>query len=186
LHLIKVIPHGVYADLYPSLEIGASTAAEAIEGWSRQVGIKLSDERIAEVVGFDSDEKLMAPTEVTELHVVPALIGGGGGFGKILVGTLMIVGSIFLIPISPALGMALMTAGISMVIGGVMQLFMKSPSLSKEDDPDASKYIGSGRMTTAIGTLIPIGGGRMLIGGQYLSLQVNSNELVIGQFPATP
>ena len=85
-----------------------------------------------------------------------------------------------------ALGIGMISAGVGMVLGGVMQLFMKSPTSSKEDDPEASKYIGAGNNTTAIGTPMPIGGGRMLIGGHYLSLQVNSSELAMGSFPEQP
>jgi predicted phage tail protein len=191
LQLIKVIPHGYLAKLYEPVAIAATTAAEAIEGWGRQFGqgsVPVMQKHVVEVIDFDTDEKLAAKTDVTEIHLVPAMLGGGGGIGKIIIGGVLIVAGVLVsaIPGMQVLGTALISAGIGMVIGGVMQLFMKSPSVSKEDDPEASKYIGTGKNTTAIGTLIGIGGGRMLIGGQFLSLQVNSSELVHGSFPATP
>ena len=59
-------------------------------------------------------------------------------------------------------------------------------SISKTKDPDPSKYIGTGKNTTAIGTPIGFGGGRMRIGGQFLSVQVNAVDIVYGTFPVTP
>lgn len=185
MQLIRVIPHGYLATLYQAGEIAAETAAEAIEGWSRQVGVV--GRPLCEVLDFDTDVKLVAKTEVAELHLVPAMFGGGGGIGKILIGSVLIAAGVLLTPVvGPTVGGAMIAAGIGMVIGGAMQLFMKSPSLSKEEDPEASKYIGTGRNTTGIGTIIGIGGGRTMIGGHYLSLQVNSSEMVFGSFPTNP
>lgn len=183
MHLIKIVPHGILADRYPSFEVGASSAADALEGWSRQVGADRS--MTVQVLDFDTEEKLRADTDVTELHVVPAM-HGGGGVARIAIGALMIVGGILLIPVNPVIASAVIGAGIGMVLGGVMSLFMKSPSVSKEKDPEASKYLGSGKNTAGIGTIIGRGGGRMLIGGHYLSIQVNSNDMVYGSFPVTP
>lgn len=180
MHLIKVIPHGPLR-VYEAFAIAADTAAEAIEGWSRQAGIKGRPQ--VEVVGFETDQSLYDPTEVIELHVVPSMFGGGGKFASIIIGAVEIVAGVI---IGGPLGLALVVAGIGTMIAGIINLFMKSPSLSKQEDPEASKYIGGGKNTTAIGTLIGIGGGRMKIGGQYLSLQVNATDLVYGRFPATP
>jgi len=66
-----------------------------------------------------------------------------------------------------------------------MSMFMKAPSVSASDDPDPSKYLGSKGNTTAIGTLIPKGYGRFPVSGQYMSLQVNSQDMVFGSFPAS-
>lgn len=183
MQLIKLVLHGILKDRYESLEIAASTAAEALEGWSRQVGCDRN--LLVNCVGFDTIEKLTAKTGVTELHLVPALFGGGGALGKILIGAVLI-GLAFIPGIGQVAQMALLSAGIGMAMGGVMQLFMKQPSVSKSEDPPASKYIGSGKNSTAIGTPIGMGGGRMKIGGQFLSLQVNSSDLVHGSFPTTP
>lgn len=188
MQLIKIVLHGILKDKFASFEIAASTAAEAIEGWSRQVGmdqIPMQQRPVMQALGFDTDVKLHAKTDVTELHLAPAMFGGGG-VGKIILGAALIVGGVLLIPVSPILATAMISAGIGMTLGGVMELFMKAPSLSKEEDPEASKYIGSGKNSVAIGTTMGMGGGRMLIGGQFLSLQVNSSDLAYGTFPANP
>lgn len=182
MQLIEVVPSGPLARFYPSLVIGASSVAEAIEGWSRQVSHRVI-KTVMEVPGFATEEKLREKTEVTRIELWPAMFGGSG-FGRILLGAAMI-GLSFLPGIGQALQTALILGGIGNVVGGVMSLFMKAPSISKEEDPEASKYIGGGQNTTAIGTPIPIAGGRILIGGHTMSLQVNSNELVYGTFPST-
>lgn len=188
MQAFKIVLHGILKQRFESFTVAGRCAAEAIEGWSRQIGLSglpLSQRPVIQVVGFDTDEKLYAKTDATELHIMPAMFGGGG-FGKILLGGVMVVAGVLLTPIAPHIGAALIVSGATTALMGVVELFMKSPSLSKEEDPEASKYIGTGKNTTAIGTIIGIGGGRMKIGGQYLSLQVNSSDLVHGTFPATP
>lgn len=182
MHLIEVIPSGPLASRFPKMKIAADTAAEAIEGWSRQASSSRID-TIMEAVGFETEDKLRAPTEVRKIYLYPAMFGGGGKFGQILLGAVLVVAGVV---IGGPVGTALIVSGITTAVMGVFSLFMKAPSLSKEEDPEASKYIGTGRNTTAIGTIIGMGGGRMLAGGQFLSLQVNSSDLVYGSFPATP
>jgi predicted phage tail protein len=179
---------GPLAGKYPSIKVGATSVADAIEGWSRQV----SSQRIPtvmEVPGFETRDLLMAETEVERIELWPAMFGGGS-IGRILVGAALIAIAIW----NPVIGgmvlsqagvTAVAAAGIGLMLGGVMSLFMKAPSLSKEQDPEASHYLGTGRNTTQIGTPIAMGGGRMMLGGQIMSLSVNSSDLVYGQFPET-
>jgi predicted phage tail protein len=191
--LIKL--HGKFAEDYPGeFNIEAHTVAEAIDGWSRQIGfyedLVVDDRPIARVVGCYTDEDLAAPTEQKVIHIVPAMIGGGGNFGKILIGAALIA-SVFVLPgigigLSAAMQGALLGAGIGMALGGVMGLFMKAPSLSKSTDPDASKYLGLSDNTTAIGTVIAYCMGEVPVNGQVLALNVDSNNMVVGTFPASP
>lgn len=184
MKLVRIVPHGSLAK-HGSMAISASTAAEAIEGWSRQCDFG-HIRPVIEVDGFDTDEQLLLPIETEELHIFPAMVGGGGNLVKMVIGTVLIVVGVLLIPTNPALAGALIGAGIGMFISGVMGLFMPSPKMDKPEDQPNSKYIGAGRNTTAIGTLIPMGGGRMLVGGQFLSVQVNEADMLLGKFPATP
>lgn len=189
--MIKIVLHGYLKDKYEDFSIEASTVAEAIEGWSRQTDmVNLPHDRkpVVDVVGFDTIEKLSKPTDVNEIHLIPRMFGGSG-LGKVLLGALFIglsfipgLGQIGQVAISSIL----MTTGIGLVIGGIMQMFMPTPTVDKSDDPDPSKYLGAAGNTTAIGTLIPKGYGRMKVGGQYLSIQVNAQDMVLGAFPTTP
>lgn len=189
--MIKIIPHGPLR-AYPSFEVDADSAAEAIEAWSNQTELKLvpmHEKPVIEVIGFETIEKLEQPTKVKELHLIPRMAGGNGTFGKILLGAAFIglsfipgLGQIGQLAISSALFMT----GVGLMIGGIMQIFMKTPKVQNSDDPEASRYLGSSVNTTAIGTPIPRGYGRLKIGGQFLSVQVNAQDMVYGQFPETP
>lgn len=190
MQLIKVIPHGILAKQFKSFEVAGTTVAEAIEGWSRQLGIDQIpfDKRpVVTVLDHEDEASLYAETTVNEIHLVPAMFGGGA-VGRIIIGGLMIAGGFLLstVPGLQVVGTALISAGIGMVIGGVMELFMKQPKVDKDEGPEASKYLGSGNNTTAIGTIMGMGGGRMKIGGHFLSLQVDSSDMVHGRFPASP
>lgn len=180
---MKVVLHGSLKQ-YPEMEIGGNTVAEVIEGWSRQAGLDLQHPIMIDVLDFDTVDKLTAKTEVIEIHLVPRMYGGKGAFGQILIGAALI-GLSFIPGIGQAVQVALLSAGIGMSIGGVMQFFMKTPTIDKSNDPDPSKYISSRGNTTKIGTLIPKGYGRFKYGGQYLSVQVNAQDMVFGKFPAT-
>ena len=186
--LIKL--HGRFAEDYQTdFEIEAETVAEAIDGWSRQVrfydDLLMEDRPIARVIGFDTIEKLNAPTEQTVIHVVPAMVGGGGKFGQILIGAALI-GLSFVPGIGQVVQTAILSAGIGMALGGVMGLFMKAPTVSGSNDPEASKYLGLSNNTTAIGTPIAFCLGEVPITGQVLALNVDSSDMITGSFPATP
>lgn len=188
LHKIEVVPCGPLAKRFKPVTICASSAAEAIEGWSYQSGmsdVPMYLRPLIQAEGFPTETELRADTDVTRIELYPAMIGGSA-IGKIILGAVLIAAAIFIPGLGQALAIGLLSAGASMMLGGIMQLFMKAPSVSKSEDPEASKYINGAGNTVKIGTLIGIGGGRMMVGGQILSVQVNSNELVYGKFPATP
>lgn len=182
--------HGKFADDYPGeFHIEADTVADAIEGWSRQVGFytdrAYTDRPIVRVLGFKTQDSMYEKTEQKEIHLVPAMCGGGGKFGTIIIGAALIAAS-FIPGIGQAVQVALLSSGIGMTLTGVMGLFMKAPSLSKDKDPDASKYLGLNDNTTTIGTPIAICYGRVPVNGHVLALNVDSNDLVTGAFPASP
>jgi predicted phage tail protein len=190
--LVKIKLHGHLKDRYPEFEVEASSAAEAIEAWSNQTDMRhlpVCDRPIIDVIHFDTEDKLNAKLEAEELHLMPRMFGGKGSFGKILLGAALIglsftgIGAIALG--STTLGAGLFAAGLGLMIGGVMQMFMSTPRVDSSNDPEPSKYLGSIRNTTEIGTLIPKGYGRMKLAGQYLSVQVDAQDMVYGAFPET-
>ena len=181
---MQLIFHGELRKLYgESVTMACDTVADAIEGFSRQQPNWPRDLRI-NAVGFDTEEKLFGPAEV--VHLMPAMAGGGGKFGAILLGAAMI-GATFLLPgISVALKTSLIVSGAMMIAQGVVGLFMKAPSLGKNADPDASKYLGINQNTTAVGTPIIMAWGRIAFAPHWLSLQSDSTNLSYGVFPANP
>jgi predicted phage tail protein len=107
-------------------------------------------------------------------------------FIGIIIGAAMVVAGILLLPTNPALGWSLIASGATMILAGVVQLFMKAPTVSKANDPPASKFLGVNKNTTDIGTPIILAWGRVPIAGHWLSIQADSNKLVLGVFPETP
>lgn len=184
---MKIILHGILAEkIGREFEIKTNRVADALEGLSRQVD--WPRDITVDVIGFDTEEKLRAETDVTEIHVTPAMFGGGGKWGQIILGAVVAaVGAavFFFVPGGQSIGISLMISGGTMMLAGVIQLFMKAPTVDKSEDPPASKFLGNSKNTTAIGTLITMAWGRVKLGGHWLSVQVNSNDLVNTSFPAT-
>lgn len=183
---MQLIFHGELRKLYgPSVTMVVDTVAEAIEGFSRQQANWPRELRIA-VVGFDTEEKLQTAADV--VHVMPAMAGGGGKFGQIILGAALVAAAF--IPgvnaIAAGLKVALIVSGAVMIAQGVVGLFLKAPSLGKNADPDASKYLGINTNTTAVGTPIIMAWGRIAIAPHWLSLQSDSTNLSYGVFPANP
>ena len=187
---MKLILHGIFArDYGPSVDIEASSVAEALTAFSRQVGFYadrlIADRPVARVIGYDTEEALRAPSTVEEVHVVPAMFGGGGKFGQILIG-LALIAIAFIPGIGPMLHVALIVAGITTILGGVLNLFVKSPSATPgQANPEASLYLAAAGMTTAIGTPIGLCVGRVKRAGQALSFNVTASSLTQTSFPGT-
>lgn len=189
--LIKL--HGIFArDYGPEYEIEAETIADAVEGLTRQLKfyehMPIDERPVVRIAGVETEDDLYAKKEQKEIHLVPAMIGGGGGFGKILIGAALIglafipgLGTIASVTISSML----MTTGIGLVLSGAMQLFMKAPEVKNSADPKASKYMSLSDNTVAIGTPIAIQYGRGPATGHVLAINIDSSEMVYGTFPAT-
>lgn len=173
--------HGQLAKDYGAEHrIEAGSIREALEALSRQLKIyahiPLDRRPVVRVAGHLTEESLEEKPE--RIHVLPAIIGGGG-VAKIVIGSLLIVAGV-LIPGAQFL----IGAGIGMVLGGLAQLFLKAPSLSSEDDPDASKYLGLGNNTTKLGTIRSYSMGRVKVSNPHvIAVNVDSNNLVKGEFP---
>lgn len=170
-----------YGDVF---EIEARSVADAIEGLSRQLP-EWPRDMLIDVVGFDTPELLRADTDVSEIHLVPGMFGGSA-VGRILVGIALIAVAVFVPGLGTTLASIILSMGVGLAMGGVMSLFMKAPSISKSEDPPASKYFGINSNTTESGTPITLAYGRINLFGHWLSLQADADNLVIGTFPETP
>lgn len=185
---MRIIFHGILRQQYgESYDMNCTTVADAMEGLASQLPNWPRTLRIS-AVGFDTYDKLTQPTEQEEIHVMPAMAGGGGKFGSIILGavTFAVGAALFFTGIGTAVGLSLMISGGLMIVQGVIGLFMKAPSLSKNNDPEGSKYLAVNRNTTAVGTLITMAWGTIDLAGHWVSLQSDSNNLSHGVFPATP
>ena len=187
---MKLVLHGDFAKRYgSSVTIEASSVAEAIEAFSRQVGFYadrlIASRPIARVLGFDTEAALRADTDVKEVHVVPAMFGGGGKFTTIILGVALIAVG-FIVGAGTPLGIALIVAGATTTLSGVLNLFVKAPSAATgPGNPAPSLYLAAAGMTTAIGTPIGLCVGRVKRAGQALSFNVTSSSLTQTSFPGT-
>jgi predicted phage tail protein len=189
---MQITFHGKFAKDYGSNHvIEASSITEAIDGLSRQLGFYtdrfLEDRPVARVVGYNTLDSFEECPE--RIDIVPA-IQGGKGAGKILIGAALIGLSFVTAGAASPFVAGLLTntlfgIGVSLALAGVAQMFTKAPSLSKETDPEASKYLGLSNNTTKLGTLRSYSMGRIkLTAPHLLALNVDSNDLVRGEFPA--
>lgn len=183
--------HGKLAeDFGAEHRIEAASVKEAVEGLTRQIGfydhLMVEERPVVRIVGYDTESSLEQSAE--SIDIVPA-IAGGKGVGKVLLGAALIGIAI----LNPGIGgMILSQAGVSLFAGlgvslmlsGLAQLFAKAPSLSGQEDPEASKYLGLSNNTTRLGTLRSYSMGRIkLTAPHLLALNVDSTDLVKGEFP---
>lgn len=178
---MRLIFHGELRNRFgPDVVMHTDTVAEALEGFSRQVD--WPTELPVHVVGFDTPEKLK--DFALEVHVMPAMRGGGGKFGSIILGAITVVVGIALL--ATPFGVPLIVSGGLMIAQGIIGLFLKSPKIKGVDDPESSKYLAVNKNTTAVGTPIVMAWGRIDLAGHWLSLQSDSTNLSYGAFPASP
>ena len=188
---MKIFLHGKFADDYgPEHEIQATSVAEAVRALSNQLGfydhLTIDKRPIAKVVGYDTEKELQECPD--EIHLVPAM-AGGKGVGKILIRAALIGavalsagGALFG---SAFLGKLVFGVGLSLALGGIAQLFAKTPTLSGSNDPEASQYLGLRNNTTKLGTPRSYAMGRIKITAPHLlAINVDSADLVRGEFPA--
>lgn len=136
---------------------------------------------------------LKKPADDETLHIVPCVFGGGGKFGRIIIGVALVALS-FAVPgatsLSALLGGAQMTLaqsivfgiGLSMTLGGLSALFTKTPKatrLENKFDGEARRendMFGALQNTTDSGTPIPLVYGNMRIAGQLISGYLDVSE----------
>ena len=81
-----------------------------------------------------------------------------------------------------AVGVGLISAGIGLMAGGLMQMLFPAPVIkntASQGDPEASKYLGAPKNTVAIGTRIPIGYGKFKVYGHFISFDITAKDVKI-------
>lgn len=114
------------------------------------------------------------PAGLDTIRIAPAIMGSKGWL-DIVIGAALVSAAIFLAP--TGLGFPLGALGASMIIGGVSGLLSKPPSPLDLNGPQAqaSSFIFSGPSnSTAQGTAVPIGYGRMIIGSTVVSAGIET------------
>jgi len=131
----------------------------------RNVGYRVINVRHS--IGVDDLHKPAGNT----ITIAPVIggAGGGGGMLNIIIGATLIAASL-LLPPGPWT-QPLMSVGIAMVAGGVIQLLSPVPKTPGGQGDDVKQsYVFSGAVnTTSQGQPVPFGYGRMIVGSAVIS-----------------
>lgn len=202
--LRKVYLHGRLEKLtgHKFVYLSGSTVYELVEGISANFKKELQptpdrDKIVVKIDGFDTEESLHRPLEddEKEIHIHPTLMGGGGkngGLFKVIVGIILVAVVAWAVVATGGLaalaagttqltwlGSTMLTTGIGLILGGVMEMMMPQPKidLSASNDLEASKYLGAQGNTVRIGTPIPLILGRYRANGHFISFNVDSKNV---------
>lgn len=125
-----------------------------------------------------STEQLDDITSSDTIHIMPKVIGSGGkamGWLQVVVGAVMVAAG------AMTGNIALIGAGVGMVIGGVASLLMPTPKLDSQDDDGnrANNGFGGAVTTVAQGNPVPILYGEREIGGFIASAGIYAEDKLI-------
>jgi len=142
-------------------------------------------------------DELAFPVGQQDIHFIPVIAGAGrGGFGKILLGALLITGGImagggfgalfskeglvFGKGIGGLLGKTAMNLGIGLTIMGVSEILFPLPEpqkFSSEEDPQLSFSFSGVQNTSRAGTPVPIVYGEIITGSVVISAAIDTNQV---------
>lgn len=194
-----VILNGQLGKLYGKRHrLSVATAAEAVR--ALVANFPSIEKYLIETKGVGYRIKLHdAPLqEISELHhpagktitITPVITGaGGGGLGSILIGAALIAAAFFV----PVLGATVLFGattlasvafgvGVSLALGGIAQMISPTPKVGdpvERPDNQPSYAFGGAVNTTAQGQPVPIGYGRLIVGGAVISAGITTEEIAI-------
>lgn len=173
------------------LEADVETAAEAVRflvtNWP-ELERHMADQYYRVSVGkYDlAAEELHDPAGATTIKIMP-VVAGAGDFGKIILGAVLLVASIF-IPATAAIGSLFLKAavaniGLLLVLGGVAQLLSPVPKLPQgsdsPDDPRRSFSFSGIQQTSRQGVPVPVVYGEMLVGSVVISAGIDTVQVAV-------
>jgi predicted phage tail protein len=115
-----------------------------------------------------------------DIRIAPILAGAkSGGFLQTVLGAALVIAGIFTFPAFPTLGAALASMGVSMALGGVMQMLSPQQNQSSAADKveNGASYNFNGPVnTTAQGNPVPVLYGRMIVGSAVISAGILAQD----------
>ena len=141
-------------------------------------------------VGVNNPEELCQPAG-GDIRITPVLKGSKkGGIGQILAAVALIVASFYVPGLAGTFGMSgataasvatsMMSAGIAMAIGGVIQLLSPQPKAAEKGGTEGTSYMFDGATNTmAQGHPVPVGYGEMIVGSAVISAGIEVDQVKI-------
>jgi predicted phage tail protein len=132
-----------------------------------------------------AEDTLTNPQSRGVLRLVPQLSGAGDGkaWGQVILGAVLVAVGYFTFGATSAYGAALISAGLSVGLGGAAQLIAGRPAVNSSQqngvNNQPSYNFGGVVNTTGQGGPVPLGYGRLRIGGQVISVGFSTNNEVI-------
>lgn len=145
--------------------------------------VKLHDAPLRDI------KELHHPVGGNTITITPVIMGAGGnGIGQILIGAALIAAAVFMPASITAIGLfgtatvgsVMGSIGVSLLLGGVAQMLSPQPTASDPPERPENKpsYTFNGAVnTTAQGQPIPVGYGRLIVGGGVLSAGIVAEEI---------
>lgn len=134
----------------------------------------------------DSDQLQEPLGRKKTITIVPVIGGAKDGIGGVLLGAALI-GSSFFLPTAPLISGLSMSfssiafnLGLSMAIGGVTSMLAGAPKAtapSERPENKPSYYFNGPVNTVAQGQPVPVGYGRMIVGGAIISAGIDTDEI---------
>lgn len=152
---------------FPEFEAHLSSAHK------RRIGYRII---VGDKNGLEAVEQLHDPVGRGSISIVPDVIGSkNGGLGQILMGAVLIWASVMTGgaaagTLAAQMSPMLMSAGISMALGGVIQMLSPQPKMAEQREERKPSYVMDGTVNTmAQGHPVPVGYGRMIVGSAVIS-----------------
>lgn len=128
-----------------------------------------------------SEQQLDNTTTAEHIHVVPRIIGSGGkngGWLQVVAGAILVAVGYFTFGATSAYGVALMGAGLGVMMGGVSTLLMPTPNMDdpNEDGNKPNNGFGGAVTTVAQGNPVPILYGERDVGGFIASAGIYAED----------
>ena len=138
-----------------------------------------------------SEDEIDYPIGQQDIHIVPVISGAGRGFGRFLLGGLLI-GASFFFPgaglfgttsfagaaagtgIGTAIGTGLSAIGAGLVLSGVSEMLYPTQTPQFEDSPQISFNFAGTQNTARAGTPVPIVYGEIFTGSVVISGDVDT------------
>jgi predicted phage tail protein len=119
-----------------------------------------------------------------EIKIIPVIMGANATT-RILIGVTLIAAALVMTVSGVGAGAApyVMSAGIGLTLGGVIELLSPVPKIKEPDERPENKpsYIFNGPVnTTAQGHPVPIGYGRLRVGGGIVSAGISIDQIMAG------